>query len=84
MFAALYLPDFELQAALRHQPELHRQPVALLDDTETKATIMQLTQSAAEAGVWVSVGSIDAGGRRGVLCLLVSLIPTPSVEAGKP
>jgi nucleotidyltransferase/DNA polymerase involved in DNA repair len=51
MFAALYLPDFELQAALRHQPELHRQPVALLDDTETKATIMQLTQSAAEAGV---------------------------------
>jgi hypothetical protein len=40
-----------LQAALRHQPELHQQPVALLDDDETKAKIMQLTQSAAEAGV---------------------------------
>ncbi len=51
MFAALYLPDFELQAALRHQPALHQQPVALLDDEEAKAKIMQLTPSAAAAGV---------------------------------
>jgi nucleotidyltransferase/DNA polymerase involved in DNA repair len=51
MFGALYLPDFELQAALRHQPELHEQPVALLDGEEAKATILQLTKSAAEAGV---------------------------------
>ncbi len=51
MFAALYLPDFELQAALRHQPELQQQPVALLDDDEAKAKIMQVTPSAAEAGV---------------------------------
>jgi impB/mucB/samB family len=51
MFAALYLPDFALQAALRYEPELHRKPLALLDDEEAKATIMQLTKSAAEAGV---------------------------------
>ncbi len=51
MFAALYLPDFELQAALRHAPELHRQPVALLEGEAAKATILQLTPSAAEAGV---------------------------------
>lgn len=51
MFAALYLPDFELQAALRLQPELHQQPVALLDDEEAKAKILQFTKSAAEAGV---------------------------------
>jgi len=51
MFGALYLPDFELQAALRHQPELHEQPVALLDGEEAKATILQLTKRAAEAGV---------------------------------
>ena len=51
MFAALYLPDFELQAALRHQPELHQQPVALLDDEDAKAKILQVTKSAAEAGV---------------------------------
>jgi hypothetical protein len=51
LFAALYLPDFALQAALRHEPALHQQPVALLDDEEAKATILQLTKSAAEAGV---------------------------------
>lgn len=51
MFAAIYLPDFALQAALRHAPELHRQPVALLDDEQTKAVILQVTSSAAEAGV---------------------------------
>ena len=45
MFAALYLPDFALQAALRHEPELHRKPVALLDDEQAKATIIQLTKS---------------------------------------
>lgn len=51
MFAALYLPDFELQAALRYQPKLHQQPVALLDDAAAKATILQLTPGAAAAGV---------------------------------
>ena len=51
MFAALYLPDFELQAALRHEAQLHQQPVALLDDGEARATILQLTKSALEAGV---------------------------------
>ena len=51
MFAALYLPDFELQAALRHEPELHRQAVALLDNEQAKATILQLTPAGAAAGV---------------------------------
>ena len=51
MFGALYLPDFELQAALRHEPELHQLPVALLDNEEAKATILQLTKSATETGV---------------------------------
>ena len=51
MFAALYLPDFALQAALRHEPELHHKPVALLDDEENKATIIQLTRAASAVGV---------------------------------
>ena len=50
-FAALYLPDFALQAALRHAPEAQRTPVALLSDDSAKATLWQLTPSAAEAGV---------------------------------
>ena len=51
MFATIYLPNFYLQAAIRHQPELRLQPVALLDDQETKAVIIQLNQIAENAGV---------------------------------
>lgn len=51
MFATIYLPNFYLQAALRHQPELAGQPVALLDDQAAKAVIIQLNRTAEEAGV---------------------------------
>jgi nucleotidyltransferase/DNA polymerase involved in DNA repair len=51
MFVALYLPDFALQSALRHAPALRQQPVALLDDAQARATILQMTPPAAEAGV---------------------------------
>ncbi|MDQ3413982.1 MAG: hypothetical protein M3480_03245 [Verrucomicrobiota bacterium] len=69
MFAALYLPDFELQAALRHEPALHLQPVALLDEAEAKATILQLTKSAAEAAV--SVGMTPSQGLARCLRLII-------------
>ena len=51
MFATIYLPDFYLQAALRHQPELTGKPVALLDDQEKKAVLIQLNRRAEELGV---------------------------------
>src|SRR6185437_6128824 len=51
MFATIYLPDFYLQAAMRHQPELSGKPVALLDDQEKKAVIVQLNEQAEELGV---------------------------------
>ncbi len=51
MFATLYLPNFYLQAALRHQAELKDKPVALLDDENAKAVILQLNRTAEEAGV---------------------------------
>ena len=51
MFATIYLPDFYLQAALRHQPELSGEPVALIDDLEKKATIIQLNTAAEQTGV---------------------------------
>lgn len=75
MFAALYLPDFELQAALRHEPELRAKPVALLDDEEAKAKIMQLTSSASEAGV--SAGLTASQG----LARCLSLIIKPRAHA---
>jgi len=45
------LPDFYLQAALWQHPELNSKPVALIDDRETKAAIIQLNAKAAETGV---------------------------------
>jgi hypothetical protein len=51
MFATIYLPDFYLQAALRHQVELRTKPVALLDEADAKPVILQLNQAAANAGV---------------------------------
>jgi hypothetical protein len=51
MFATIYLPDFYLQSVLRHRPELRAQPVALIDDLEKKAVIIQLNAAAEQAGV---------------------------------
>ena len=69
MFAALYLPDFELQAALRHEPELREKPVALLDCEEAKAIILQLTKAAADAGV--SAGMTPSQGLARCLHLII-------------
>jgi nucleotidyltransferase/DNA polymerase involved in DNA repair len=55
MFATIYLPDFYLQAALRHQPELSGKPIALIDDQEKKAVIIQLNAAAEKAGVRVGM-----------------------------
>jgi hypothetical protein len=55
MFATIYLPDFYLQAALRHQPELSDKPVALIDDQEKKAVITQLNDAAEQNGVRIGM-----------------------------
>ena len=51
MFATIYLPNFYLQAALRHQPDLWAKPVALLNEKDAKPLILQLNQAAENAGV---------------------------------
>jgi protein ImuB len=49
MFAAILLPSFHLQAALRFEPELHRQPVALLAGPGPTGAIVTETTAAARA-----------------------------------
>lgn len=51
MFATIYLPNFYLQAAMRHQPELRTLPVALIKEQENKPVIIQLNHAAESAGV---------------------------------
>jgi len=51
MFATLYLPNFYLQAAIRHHPKLRVQPVGLIDPTQKKVAIIELNDAAEQAGV---------------------------------
>jgi protein ImuB len=51
MYATLYLPDFYLQAALRHHSELREQPVALIATSENKLVVIQLNTAAESAGI---------------------------------
>jgi protein ImuB len=51
MFTTIYLPNFYLQAAMRHQPELRTQPVALIEEQKNKPVIVQLNHAAESAGV---------------------------------
>src|SRR5262249_33897729 len=51
MFATIYLPNFCLQAAMRHQPELCEKPVALIEEHERKPVIIQLNEVAENAGI---------------------------------
>jgi impB/mucB/samB family len=71
MFATIYLPDFYLQAALRHQPELLAHPVALIDDQEKKAVIVQLNSAAEDAGV--RIGMTPSQGLARTLALVIKV-----------
>src|SRR5260370_11501665 len=51
MFATIYLPNFYLQAAMRHQPGLCAKPVALIEEQEKKPVIVQLNDFAEKAGI---------------------------------
>ena len=51
MFATIYLPNFYLQAAMRHQSQWRDQPVALIDADQAKISITQLNKTAEKAGI---------------------------------
>jgi len=51
MFATLFLPNFYLQAALRHHPKLRAQPVGLIDPTQKKVAIFELNDAAEKSGI---------------------------------
>ena len=69
MFATIYLPDFYLQAALRHHTALRGQPVALIDGEAPKPVILQLTKAAETAGV--RTGMTPSQGLARCLSLLI-------------
>ena len=52
MFATIYLPNFYLQATMRHQPGLCTKPVALIEEQNRKPVIIQLNDVAEKAGIY--------------------------------
>jgi protein ImuB len=51
MFAVIFIPNFSLQAVLRHEPDLREWPVALVDPKLPKPVLVQLTAAAQSCGV---------------------------------
>ena len=52
MFTTIYLQNFYLQAAMRHQPGLCTKPVALIEEQNRKPVIIQLNDVAEKAGIY--------------------------------
>ena len=63
MYAVIHLPDFALQAVLRHTPELWQQAVALVDPASTPLRLCACTEIAAQFGVGVSMTPVQAQAR---------------------
>lgn len=63
MFAAVYIPDFFLQAVLRLEPELAECPAALVKDDSPRSPIWQVTAAAHEFGVAPGMTSTQAKAR---------------------
>jgi protein ImuB len=60
MFAVISIPAFYLQAALRYEPALREQPVAIVDEITKPARVVQFTRAARRAGVREGMTSTQA------------------------
>jgi protein ImuB len=60
MFAAIYIPDFPLEAVLRAEPELREQPVAVLDGKPPVLTVLAANARARAAGVDLGMTALEA------------------------
>ncbi len=77
MFAVIVIPDFALQAALRHEPELQNQPVALVDSDPDQKKIIQASAAAKSFGVMEAQTPAQAMARCGSLLIKVR---SPALE----
>ncbi len=69
-FAAIWLPQFPLQAALRLRAEAWGEPMAVLDGTKEKGRVVERTDAAARCGVWPGMVPSQAIARCPALRLL--------------
>ena len=60
MFAAIYIPDFPLEAVLRAEPDLRDQPTVVLDGKPPVLTVLAANERARDAGAEVRMTGIQA------------------------
>jgi protein ImuB len=75
MFAAIYIHDFSLQSALRHEPELIPKTVVLMDPALTKPCVIQLTPTARASGICEGMSPSQAMARCGNLLVKTRSLP---------
>ncbi|HWD91973.1 MAG TPA: DNA polymerase Y family protein [Verrucomicrobiae bacterium] len=69
MFAVIFIPNFSLQAVLRHEPESRARAVALVDPKLPKPILVQLTPAARACGVCEGLTPSQAMARCGELII---------------
>src|SRR5271156_2574449 len=60
MYAALHAPDFHVQAVAHRKPELHKQPVAILDGEPPLETVYATNRQARALGVQTAMSRLQA------------------------
>lgn len=68
MYCAFFAPDFRLQAALRYRPRLWERPVGIVVE---ESVLVELTEPALAAGVWVGMSPSQGLAR----CLELEVLP---------
>ena len=70
MFAVILLPEFRLQAALRHRPELRGKAVVLVEKENAKGLVIERTDAAEKFGVVGGMAVVQALARCPQLVIL--------------
>jgi protein ImuB len=79
MFCSLFIPQFSLQAMLRHEPDLCGRAVALVDPTLVKPSVTELTAAARERGVVEGLTASQAMARCADLIIKTRSVPQEQI-----
>ncbi len=60
MFAAIYIPDFPVEAMTRAEPELRAQAVAVVEGTPPLVRVIAVNEGAAQAGIETGMTKLEA------------------------
>jgi protein ImuB len=60
LYLCLHVPDFVLQAALRHHPEYGRMPLAILDGLPPREEVVAVNTPAKERGLHLGMSRLEA------------------------